>query len=230
MLRTVFLFDFDDTLLPTYSLHSDGCTDLLSKDASLWLTDEWLTLEKQLMTTLEVCRSRSQIMVIVTNGETNWVDCACKKFYPTLWTYIQKNDIQIFSARSLFEVKFPNDPIAWKKSVFRMVLEQLISEVDRQTSDRQNDCQQSKPTDLLKVDQTTQYQVISIGDSSVERHASFQIGHELNFPTKSIKFIERPSLAAILSQWKLLSFVIPEVHNSKEHLDLMMMPDRSFES
>jgi len=198
---TVFVLDFDDTLLPSSTLSNDGSSEhILLKEKETWYTEKWDILEQQLISSLQIFLKLSPLINIVTAGEENWVDFSCAKFYPNLWSFIKEQNIKIYSARTLYQDIYPNDHIEWKSAVIRSIL-----------TEHNTDPESS--------------QIVSIGDSSVERHATIKVADELNYQRKSIKMIEKPNIDKILTQWKLISYMIPKLHNHEGNLDLMMVVD-----
>jgi len=199
---TVFVLDFDDTLLPSYTLSNDGNSEhILLKDKEQWYSEKWDILEQLLISSLETFLKLSPLISIVTAGEENWVDFSCAKFYPNLWSFIKEQNIKIYSARTLYEKHYPGNHIEWKSAVIRSILTE--HNTDPSTS-----------------------QIVSIGDSSVERHATIKVADELNYQRKSIKLIEKPNIDKMLTQWKLISFMIPKLYKHEGNLDLMMVVDQ----
>ena len=209
---TVFVLDFDDTLLPYTSLYSEGIglhdreiwesckgsQSILSKEKETWYTEKWDVLEQQLISSLKIFLELSPLVHIVTAGEENWVDFSCAKFYPNLWCFIRKHNIKIYSARTLYEKQYPDNYVEWKSAVIRSILREY------------------------NTDPAT-CQIVSIGDSYVERNATIKVADEMNYQRKSIKMIEKPNLDRMLVQWKLLSYMIPKLYTHEGNLDLMMV-------
>jgi hypothetical protein len=86
--ETCFIFDWDDTILP-----------------STWVQGQGLRLAKELGT-----------VVFVTNAERGWVELSCQKFMPSLCSAIQ--DIKVLSARTTYESPCNKSPLDWKLRAF----------------------------------------------------------------------------------------------------------------
>ena len=115
MSNTLFIFDWDDTLFPTH-----------------WLTEKRLIFNDKpdlshvkghlelLSNSVEAILQHAQkygTVMIITNSEHGWVAHSCAKFMPSIMPLIR--EIEIVSARSLFEPLCPDSPTDWKTSAFQ---------------------------------------------------------------------------------------------------------------
>ena len=195
--KTILIMDWDDTFLPTTHLANLKLvceTPILQFQDHVWEEAKWHELETNIISTLDLLLSHESILInIVTNAEAGWVELSCQKFYPKLWQVIQEKQIEIFSARTMYECEHPNDPVAWKTAVMRGILHS-----------------------------ESPMQMVSVGDSSTERLASHMAGKEHNCTVKSIKLFDSPVLDQLLVQWKLVSECFTDIYNTAGSLDLMM--------
>jgi hypothetical protein len=115
--QTVIIFDWDDTLLCTSYLLSQG-DDKLPKH-----------VEQHLRSTQQVARNlleqalQSGHTFIITNAMSGWVEYSAAKWAPGLLPVLQK--VQVISARSEYESQFPDQVGKWKVEAFCEVQRKL---------------------------------------------------------------------------------------------------------
>lgn len=195
--ETVFIFDWDDTLLPSSWISQKGLTlESAESEVSLWrmkLAQTAMWAEQTLFT----ARTLGQV-IIVTNAESGWIDLSCSKFLPGLREML--NCFPIVSARSMYESAWCNTPFLWKEAAFMHELQRHF----RMESKRWN--------------------VISVGDSTHEREALLAVCSRLrkmyHVTTKSLKLLESPAVEELHSQHELMSKCLAAVARHKGNLDL----------
>lgn len=113
-----FVFDWDDTLLPTTYLQNKG---YLGTNSGVTESDQqYLNILALLIELLiQTCLAWGSVQ-IVTNGQEGWVQDSVKRFYPGLTQLLE--EIPVISARSRYEKPYPNDPWQWKYQTFLDVL------------------------------------------------------------------------------------------------------------
>jgi hypothetical protein len=161
---------------------------------------------------------------IITNAETGWVQLSAQKFLPGVVPLLSK--IRVLSARSTFEARFPDSPHKWKYHAFTENIHELLPLHMKRRGDRN---------------------IMSFGDSHVEREAvqavtkytfcltlSFKFSGFLPISltilgrdhpetlTKSIKFVERPSMEQLWRQLELVTNCFKDICNHDGDLDLML--------
>ena len=113
--RTLIIFDWDDTLLPTTWLSNNSLLhDLTIKSntvTSIILAD----IAESVLTVLRQAQMHG-FVIIVTNSEAGWVERTCQRFLPKCQALI--DTIPIISARSSYEL-YTASPLEWKKRAFR---------------------------------------------------------------------------------------------------------------
>jgi hypothetical protein len=131
---------------------------------------------------------------VVTNAETGWVQLSAKKFLPGVVPLLDR--IKVLSARSTYESMFPDSPIKWKYCAFQ---------------------------ERLNADSKSPKNVISFGDSHVEREAIRAVTRGLsNTKTKSVKFAEKPSMEQLRRQLELVVNCFQYIHGHESDLDLQL--------
>lgn len=199
------IFDWDDTLLPSTWLASQGFRlDFpaeLPEDIILALSEH----DQHVYKVLQKAMTFGNV-VIITNAERGWVEMSAARFMPT--TQLLLSEITVISARSNYEPEFPDDPLNWKISAFRAQIEDFNG--------------QTSPS--------TEKNIISFGDSVHERDAIQHVGNDmLNTFVKSVKFVERPTLDQLQREVALLNNCMDYVCNCRSNLDLMLTIELLYE-
>lgn len=191
--QTVVVFDWDDTLFPSTWIGARGLG--LQSEVTPALIEELRSVEEAACTILSNALRCARV-VIITNAESAWVQRSATHFVPRLCDWIAK--CEVISARSTYEPLFPDRPDIWKQHVF-------ATEVSRWIHDR--------------VDN-----IVSIGDSMHERDAVYAATECVRdaVRTKSIKFMEKPTLPFLQRQLHLIASFMEHICNFESHLDLMM--------
>lgn len=194
--RTIIFLDWDDTLLCSSVLSSQGIKLDSNLENSTELLRQLDELSDYIINVLNLAQTYGEVH-IVTNGETGWVQLSAQKFVPRVVPLLEK--VQVMSARSTFEQMFPDAPMKWKYHAFQECLAQLYAGPE---------CFKN---------------VLSFGDSHAEREAIRAVTKGLPYTkTKSIKFAERPSIEQLQRQLELVHNCLPYINNHEEDLDLCM--------
>jgi len=150
--------------------------------------------------TFRVAKSLGTV-VIVTNGETGWVELSCQKFMPSLVDMLR--DVKILSARSTYEPQGVESPFEWKRLAF-------LEEVNLY-------CQASSSLQRKNL--------ISVGDSLHEREALIRSADGLGLDAcfaKALKLIERPRVEQLANEHELLAECFTKTVRYEGHLDLVI--------
>ena len=178
--NTLIFYDWDDTLMCTSYLTPSG---IFSEDINVPDKDKDkiknldLLVHNMLMKSIE-----KGTVYIITNAAPGWVEYSAKRFYPIAAQCLK--DVNIISARGMFEKVYPGDTKMWKAKAFHEVL---------------NDVNKDLITNL-----------ICIGDSIIEIDAAHNVAKMFaHVYIKTVKFKENPSptelhkqLALILGQFE----------------------------
>mmetsp|Transcript_73569 Transcript_73569/g.206561 ORF Transcript_73569/g.206561 Transcript_73569/m.206561 type:complete len:255 (+) Transcript_73569:98-862(+) len=108
--QTVFIFDWDDTLLCTSWLQ-DHCDMKLDPTT----TSQLASIEKHALKMLTLAMSLGQTF-IVTNADAGWVEHSAASWAPNLSSALSQ--VQIVSARNEYEDAYPYDINKWKVEAF----------------------------------------------------------------------------------------------------------------
>ena len=116
---------------------------------------------------------------LVTNSEEGWVQYSGKLFLPKTLDVILKNNIQIISARTRFQHKYPTENYKWKIEAFLEIKKKY------------------------ELDVTTNF--ICLGDSNIEMDAAqLMAKHFSHIMVKTVKFKENPQPDELLKQVELV--------------------------
>jgi len=190
---TVIFVDWDDTLLCSSFLSGAGYRLDSVMEGTSTLDKELKDLETSVISLLRLAMSFGDVHV-VTNAETGWVQLSAKKFLPGVVPLLDR--IKVLSARSTYESMFPDSPIKWKYCAFQ---------------------------ERLNADSKSPKNVISFGDSHVEREAIRAVTRGLsNTKTKSVKFAEKPSMEQLRRQLELVVNCFQYIHGHESDLDLQL--------
>lgn len=194
---TLIAFDWDDTLLCSSFLSSRGLR-LDSDPAKVRELESQLTeLSHSIIAVLSLALQYGPVTV-VTNAETGWVQLSAQKFIPLVVPMLAK--LTIISARSTYEPMFPGSPLKWKYYCF-----------------------QERITALAPVNSKREKNVLSFGDSHVEREAVRACTRGMaNTRTKSVKFAERPSMEQLRRQIELVTNCLGYIYSHEGDLDLQL--------
>lgn len=110
------------------------------------------------------------------------INYVLSNFSPQLQEYLFQNPIDIVSARDLFQIEYPNDPIKWKIEGFRQQIGIFLSAVEDQSN-------------VL---------IVSIGDGLFERIACKTVCDEFKVNSCSLKLFELPNPQLLSNQIDLI--------------------------
>jgi hypothetical protein len=189
--KTLFILDWDDTLFCTSYYCPSGIVRkymlLHRKDI-----DNLRKVESSVLKLLELCLSKGKVYII-TNSAPGWVEYSIESFYPKL-KHLIKN-INIISARGLYERVFPYNSKKWKIHTFL-------------------DIQKNMQLNILT-------NFICIGDSDIEIEASQIFSSNFtNIYLKTVKFKQNPNPEDLLHQLTLLIEKFEEIYFKRRSLTI----------
>ena len=213
--KTLFIFDFDDTLFCTkyfdsFSLpYQDIFTYKISlEQANPCLFKEIKELEKVIIELFVKLQNNNYDVVIVSNADMKWITNCLTHFLEELKEYINENNMKVYSAKNLFSnllteknmEKGQRESTGWKIKCFEKVIKDLYSE------ENENNINETS-MDL---------NVISIGDGEDEKKAVFKLNKKKfnfcqNLQSKFIRMIDYPSASSIITQLEYLKNNINEI-------------------
>lgn len=202
--NTLFVFDWDDTVLPSTWIQSQG----LRLDAGSTVSDaqraELTAVAESVSETLHMARQCGTV-VVVTNAERGWIELSCHKFLPTLAPLLE--GVRRVSARTTYESPQCPAPLDWKISAFESEAAKFV-------------CHQTAELE------TPPKNILSLGDGAHEREALMRVTYDMpNCHAKSLKFVERPSLSQILRQHDLVKGWFDRIVHYNGDLDLCIKCD-----
>lgn len=197
--ETCFIFDWDDTILPSAWVQSQG----------LRLDEESRVSESQRQQLSEAANAAAETLriakqhgtvVLVTNAERGWIELSCQKFLPTLYPTLE--NVKLLSARTTYESPTRSSPLDWKLCAFESEIRRVFgAEVVSEPERRKN--------------------ILSLGDSVHEREALLRATACLpNCRSKSLKFVERPDIGQICKQHSLITGCFDRIVHHDGCLDL----------
>lgn len=194
--ETLIIFDWDDTLFPTGWLvqNNINISDELAQNKYIIL---FTRLDILLNNLLNVTIKDGKI-IIVTNAVHKWIDISLNML-PITKKMID-NNIEVISARELYQDKYPDQMGLWKKLVFQNYVNSHYN-----TQQLQN--------------------IISIGDAEYEFNALIDLYNDQSVINKrilkTIRFIKSPTYESLLDQITVLKNCIVQIIFNKNHMDLL---------
>ncbi|CAD7964691.1 unnamed protein product [Amoebophrya sp. A120] len=202
---TLFIFDWDDTILPTTWLALNELRVDMPGEVPQNLKAQLDDYAPWAMRTLEEAKKYGKVL-IVTNAEDGWIELTIKKFFPS-WEDLM-GTIPYHSARSTWEPTGCTLPVEWKVRSFDHEI--------RSYYDNQRDHHgRSVGRDNVRRN------IIGLGDSTSDREAMLHVtGGKANTTGKSLKFMERPNLEHLQKQHHLIASSIRQIALHEKSLDL----------
>jgi len=198
-IKTMAVFDWDDTLLATSHLSAAGYR-LDQNNRRGEVDQELRKLDCAAQALIELALQQTDEVFIITNAESGWVELSSRAWLPSVASLLNK--VTIVSARSTFEAAFPNSPSSWKLNAFQECLLRF----------RKSQC-----TTLTAVN------IMSFGDSCVEREACRSVASSESHTTaKSVKFAEQPSIEFLRFEIAAIAARFQALVDHEGELDLML--------
>ena len=189
--NTVFIFDWDDTLLCTTFLTPKGYYDEkipISDKAK----EKMLITQEYAFNLLNLCLKKGTVYII-TNSGVGWVEFSSKKFLPKIYPLLKR--IKIISARGMYEKNYPGNTRMWKILAFSKLLEDLDTKL---------------VTNL-----------ICVGDSLIEIEAGENLANHFDTAfIKTVKFRESPKIDELNKQLKLVNDEFNIIYASAKNLSI----------
>mmetsp|Transcript_8388 Transcript_8388/g.23573 ORF Transcript_8388/g.23573 Transcript_8388/m.23573 type:complete len:296 (-) Transcript_8388:161-1048(-) len=163
---TLIIYDWDDTLLCSAAASTGNFTP-----------EQLQQLSQTVVSVLRLSMSLGETM-IVTNGNATWVQDSSQRFLPGVVSTLA--DMEVMSARALYENLYPGDPFAWKREAFYRLMERRLSQGPS-----------AKTTNL-----------VVLGDSGAEMEAAHQATKVLGdtVMVKTVKLREAPTVQQLIGQ------------------------------
>jgi len=192
--NTIFIFDWDDTLF--FTTHLDPSKNSMRFNES--------SLEKRMIKSIEyyveeiLSKALNKgTVLIITNSSEGWVEYCVYSYYQNLIPLLKQ--INIISARTLYEQEFPSEPLTWKIKTFNDLTEKFNFEKCLLTN------------------------IICIGDDNSEIIAAKKLADNFeNCLVKTIKLRESPKLKELIKQLILINEQILRVYSYPKSLTIQV--------
>lgn len=194
--KTLIIFDWDDTLFPTSWLiqNNINLSDEITQNKYIILFTRLDTLINQLLT----LAMKHGKVIIVTNAVHKWIDTSLNMLSNT--KKIIQNNIEVVSARELYQDKYPNQMSLWKRLVFQNYVINHFK-----THPLQN--------------------IISIGDAEHEFNALIDLYNANSVVKKrilkTVRLMKDPTFESLLDQLNVFKNCLVQIIRSKKHMDLI---------
>jgi hypothetical protein len=191
--HTLIIIDWDDTLFPTTWV-STNRINIYNANKSSKTIKYFKLLDSELSSLINTLSNYGEI-VIVTNALPEWIQIS--SIVLPLTCNLLKN-IKIYSARKMFQGKYPYEPMKWKELAFKEILSN-------------------------KYENGQFANIISIGDADYEHNALIKLinyERDVSKLLKSVRFIKNPSNNILLEQINTLKSAFPIISQKKTHMDL----------
>jgi len=200
--KTLIIFDWDDTLFPTSWLvqNNINLSDEQTRNKYIILFTRLDTLINQLL----IIAMKHGKVIIVTNAVNKWIELSLNMLPNT--KKLIHNNIDVISARELYQEKHPDQMGLWKRLVFQNYV---------------NDHFKTHPLQ----------NIISIGDAEHEFNALIELYNAHSVVKKrilkTVRFIKDPTFESLLDQLNVFKNCLVQIIRSKKHMDLVFKPSTS---
>lgn len=206
--NSVFILDWDDTLLPTtYILQREEEEETLT-------SKDFVEIDTLVVELLENLTSTMEKVIIITNAMNFWVEESSEMYLPKTHKFLEDSSIEIFSARH-YEHEYPENMLKWKKNEFKTRLSAAIDSISSDTADFKIGVKRKRTC----VQRTPALQLFSVGDSlhDLQALAKFECSNAIK---KNVKLCQRPDLAKLKLTLQKLGRVIPLISEINCSIDL----------
>mmetsp|Transcript_75396 Transcript_75396/g.212344 ORF Transcript_75396/g.212344 Transcript_75396/m.212344 type:complete len:362 (-) Transcript_75396:74-1159(-) len=197
--ETLFVFDWDDTVLPSSWIQAQGLRLDDASKTNQWQRERLAEVATVAAETLRLAKLHGTV-VVVTNAERGWIELSCQKFLPTIAPLLE--NLRLVSARTTYEGPRAPSPLDWKVHAFGTEIARMYGRAGL--------------LDASKVKH-----IFSLGDGAHEREALLRTTNTLpNCRSKSLKFAERPDISQIIKQHSLIAGCFDTLLHHDANLDL----------
>lgn len=190
--NSLFIFDWDDTLLPTSFILKENL--MIKKNLSEELKCLFSILEEKIIKILNLSINKGNVYII-TNSSMSWFIHSSEKFFPNLSSILDK--IKIISARDDYENIYPRDSKIWKQKAFN----NLVNEIDN-----------NLPTNMICFGDSL---------NELEAGKNFA-SHLRDSFVKTIKFKEKPEIEDLTKQLNLIENKFDFIYSKAKNLSIVV--------
>jgi len=198
--KTLAVFDWDDTLLATSHLAAAGYRLGHSRPKNPQVDAALQKLDVAAQALLQLALDNCHHVCIITNAEAGWVELSSKSWLPGVAAMLDK--VTLISARTTYERFHPNSPLLWKLRAFQDVTQKFH---DKHGED------------------SAMVHILSFGDSNVEREAARAVASSRSSTkAKSVKFAEQPTIEILRLEILAMTSRFLSLVEYESELDLML--------
>ena len=188
--NNLFIFDWDDTLLPTYFLEEEKIEK--EDDLPEEYKEIFSILEKAIIKLINFAIDKGDVYII-TNSSIGWVEFSTNKYFPNFKHYLDK--IHIISARNEYENAYPGEAKLWKNKAFLTLKDKINKNI---------------PTNIICFGD-------SIVELEAGKKLASKINNSF---IKTIKLKEKPDPADIINQLNLIIKKIDYIYSSARNMSI----------
>lgn len=197
--ETLFVFDWDDTLLPSTWVRKQRLRLDDKCEVTDWQCQQLGRVASLVIETLQLAKQYGTV-VLVTNAERGWIELSCRKFLPSVLPILE--NLRMVSARTMYENRCNPSPLDWKLSAFDAEISRHFGVGGLQDKSRRKN-------------------VLSLGDGAHEREAVLRSTADARrCRAKSLKFVDHPTPGQLVQQHQLLLDCFDTVVHRDGNLDL----------
>ena len=218
--RSLFLLDWDNTLLPTNMLRVCRCLTASGDVVKAcpppdMVRADLAALEGHVCGLLDSIRQLpSAEVAIVTNASEGWVQSSSAKFLPRVADYIAEHNINVRSARTATAEAMGGSPAEWKATIFTQELAPLRWPVSLWA-----------PHDAYDGAGSQAVRIISIGDSEYERTAAAAVAHHDDIVV-TVKLAANPTCRQLCQQLRTVRSSLPKLHAMDKCVAINAVPQK----
>jgi len=190
--NSLFIFDWDDTLLPTSFILKENL--MIKENSSEELKCLFSILEEKIIKILNMSINKGNVYII-TNSSMSWFIHSSERFFPNLSSILDK--IKIISARDEYENIYPRDSKIWKQKAFN----NLENEIDNKL-----------PTNMICFGDSL---------NELEAAKNFA-SHLRDSFVKTIKFKEKPEIEDLIKQINLIENKLDFIYSRAKNLSIVV--------
>lgn len=169
--ETVFVFDWDDTLLCTSWLNQMGSDKVVTQE----MTDRCTELSTTVKKVLAHARLLGRV-VIITNSQKGWVEDSCSNFMPELMANIESIPIIYAQERNSKHAS----PILWKQLTFIDELKGVFNEAKNIISIGDGEAEQEAMRSITRIFMSLGQNVVTKSVKLIERSTPPRLIQQLN--------------------------------------------------
>eukprot|EP00188_Purpureofilum_apyrenoidigerum_P000987 Plantae.Rhodophyta-Purpureofilum_apyrenoidigerum.ctg15013.p1 GENE.Plantae.Rhodophyta-Purpureofilum_apyrenoidigerum.ctg15013~~Plantae.Rhodophyta-Purpureofilum_apyrenoidigerum.ctg15013.p1 ORF type:complete len:228 (-),score=37.66 Plantae.Rhodophyta-Purpureofilum_apyrenoidigerum.ctg15013:161-844(-) len=192
--RTVTIVDWDDTILPSHTIFTQGYEYALTTGCSIAapFSDELREIEERALKLLQRALAQG-LVVVVTASEAGWVERSGSVFLPRVLAFFRKNSIRVVSARSRYERQC--GPTEWKIRAFHDEIKSMFCEKGG-------------------------VHVVVVGDGASECVAAQSLRSTYSeMVVKTIKFVDGPTTQFLINQLTVLESYLDHIFASEQSFE-----------